>query len=468
MAAFPGASAPVVGENMTDIVRADGHVWLKYGQKNIHNTSIIRCYYKCYSSKNKPACRAKKTVDYDRRLPILSATTLTNYTNRSHNHPTPLISQGSCPSNAADSSSVAQECSPNAELCAAKSSSCNPSTAVVANHNSLASPPNSAGTRPEPSALASSAPSRGELPRGGSASSGGVVSSSVEASSARPDSLSDAGAETIVANLLPQSFAFSGSSESAALAPSPAISSLFDSCESLSTESGNLSHFFAENHSLGGRWPCAQKRVRLTPSNEATSTEDVCYSAGYHSRPSSRVFEALSADLGQTFHPEPCSPPTADAAADDVSFGLPLTGISFEDGLAAASPEEARPRGLAHADISFEDFLSELSPTELCSDDFWSEEPPWLEAADVSPSWGASGRSDGSSSDDSQEPHRIHLKRSASAMVTGTTEAGILDGNNTGHACVPWPMPKSNSAHSVFSFLGGGDTLSVSDLMKHL
>ncbi|CAI7848364.1 unnamed protein product [Closterium sp. NIES-54] len=403
---------------MTDIVRADGHLWLKYGQKNIHNTSIIRCYYKCYSSKNKPPCRAKKTVDYDRRLPISSSTTQTN--------------------------------------------------AVVTNHNSLASPSNSAAAQPEPSTPARSGVSKGELPIG-PASSGGIVSSAVEADRAESVSLSRGAAAAIVENLLPQSDALTGSRELAALTPPPrAIPSSppFNSCES-ATESGNLSHFFAENDSLGGRWPYAEKRVRLTPSDEAASTEDTRNSAGYHWLPSSRVFETLSADLDQMLYPEPCSPPTADAAADDVSFGLPLTGVSFEDGHVAASPEEARPRGLVHADISFEDFLSELTP-ELCSESFRCEEPPWLEAADVSPSRRASGWSDGSSSDDSQEPHRIHLNRIASAMLPGTTEAGILDGSNPGHACVPWPMSKSSSAHSVFSFLGGGDTLSVSDLMKHL
>ncbi|CAI7848148.1 unnamed protein product [Closterium sp. NIES-54] len=434
---------------MTDIVRADGHMWLKYGQKNIHNTSTIRCYYKCYSSKNKPPCRAKKTVDYDRRLPISSSTTNTKYSNRSHNHSIPLnhpndaIAQGSCPSHSAESSS------------------CNP-TAVVTTDNSLASPPSSAGTRPEPYALASNTPSSGELPIITPASCEGVVSSSLEPVPVRPDSLSNGAELAIAANRLPQIFAFSGSSESAALTLSSAIppSLSFSSCESLPTESGNLSHLFTEADSLGGRWPCAEKRVRLTPSDEATSTEDTSNSAGYHWLPSTRVFETLSADLDQMLYPEPCSPPTADAAADDVSFGLPLTGVSFEDGLVAASPEEL---WLAHADISF---LPEMSP-KLCSDSFWYEEPPWLEAADVSPSWGASGWSDGSSSDDGQEPHLIHLKRSASAMLPGTTEAGILDGSNPGYSCVPWPMPKSSSTHSVFSFLGGGDTLSVSDLMKH-
>ncbi|CAI5978980.1 unnamed protein product [Closterium sp. NIES-64] len=475
MAAFPGASAPVaVGENMTDIVRADGHMWLKYGQKNIHNTSIIRCYFKCYSSKNKPACRAKKTVDYDRRLPISSATTQTKYTNRSHNHSIPLncdgssdaLGQGPYPSNAAHSSSaVALECAPSS----ANSSSCK-LTAVVTTNSSLTSPPSRAGIRPEPSALASSsALTRAKFPIRPTIS-GGVISSSVEADPAWSDSPSDdAAAATIAANLLPQSVAFTSSSESAAVTPpSPAMppSLPFNSCGSAS-ESGSLSHFFAENESLGGHSLCAEKRVRLTPSDEAASTENASNSAGEHWPTSSRIFEALSADLDQRFHPEACSPPTADAAARDNSFGLPVTGFSFEDGLAAASPEEARPRGLAHADISFEDFLSDLSP-ELCSDDFWCEEPPWLEAADVSPPWGSSGWSAGSSFVDSQEPYSIGLKRSASAMLTGATEAGILDESNPGHACAPWPMPKSSSAHSVFSFLGGGDTLSVSDLMKHL
>ncbi|CAI5934939.1 unnamed protein product [Closterium sp. NIES-64] len=471
MAAFPGASAPAaVGENMTDIVRADGHMWLKYGQKNIHNTSIIRCYFKCYSSKNKPACRAKKTVDYDRRLPISSATTQTKYTNRSHNHSIPLncdgssdaLGQGPYPSNAAHSSSaVALECAPSS----ANSSSCN-LTAVVTTNSSLTSPPSRAGIRPEPSALASSSVlTRAKFPIRPTIS-GGVISSSVEADPAWSDSpLDDAAAATIAANLLPQSVAFTSSSESAAATPpSPAMppSLPFNSCGSAS-ESGSLSHFFAENDSLGGHSLCAEKRVRLTPSDEAASTENASNSAGEPWPTSSRIFEALSADLDQRFHPEACSPPTADAAARDNSFGLPVKGFSFEDGLAAASPEEARPRGLAHADISFEDFLSDLSP-ELCSDNFWCEEPPWLEAADVSPPWGSSGLSAGSSSVDSQEPHSIGLKRSASAMLTGATEAGILDESNPGHACAPWPMPKSSSAHSVFSFLGGGDTLSRSFL----
>ncbi|GJP60268.1 hypothetical protein CLOP_g17479 [Closterium sp. NIES-67] len=80
-ASAAGHASSAMEENMQDIVRADGYLWLKYGQKNVHNSHTIRCYYKCYCSKNKPPCPAKKTVDYDRRLPISMSTTRTNYTN---------------------------------------------------------------------------------------------------------------------------------------------------------------------------------------------------------------------------------------------------------------------------------------------------------------------------------------------------------------------------------------------------
>ncbi|GJP31615.1 hypothetical protein CLOM_g14417 [Closterium sp. NIES-68] len=104
-------------ESMQDIVRADGYLWLKYGQKNMHNSHTIRCYYKCYCSKNKPPCPAKKTVDYDRRLPISTSTTRTNHTNRSHNHRSPL----NCSS---DTSSTGQGCSRNRSCGASTAQGC--------------------------------------------------------------------------------------------------------------------------------------------------------------------------------------------------------------------------------------------------------------------------------------------------------------------------------------------------------
>ncbi|GJP50150.1 hypothetical protein CLOM_g9287 [Closterium sp. NIES-68] len=112
-----GAASSAMEESMQDIVRADGYLWLKYGQKNMHNSHSIRCYYKCYCSKNKPPCPAKKTVDYDRRLPISTSTTRINHTNRSHNHRAPL----NCSS---DTSSTGQGCSLNRSCGASTAQGC--------------------------------------------------------------------------------------------------------------------------------------------------------------------------------------------------------------------------------------------------------------------------------------------------------------------------------------------------------
>ncbi|GJP75433.1 hypothetical protein CLOP_g5881 [Closterium sp. NIES-67] len=126
-----GAASLAMEESMQDIVRADGYLWLKYGQKNMHNSHTIRCYYKCYCSKNKPPCPAKKTVDYDRRLPISTSTTRINHTNRSHNHRAPLncssdtscTGQG-CSLNHSCGASTAQGCSLNRSCGAATAQGC--------------------------------------------------------------------------------------------------------------------------------------------------------------------------------------------------------------------------------------------------------------------------------------------------------------------------------------------------------
>ncbi|CAI5949682.1 unnamed protein product [Closterium sp. NIES-65] len=99
--------APQVEESVIDagmmqeIVRADGYIWLKYGQKHVHDTYITRCYYRCSCSRSQSSCTAKKTVEYDRRRDYMLSTIHINYSSPHHNHPPPLekriCEEPSCP-----------------------------------------------------------------------------------------------------------------------------------------------------------------------------------------------------------------------------------------------------------------------------------------------------------------------------------------------------------------------------------
>ncbi|CAI7859430.1 unnamed protein product [Closterium sp. NIES-53] len=114
-------------EEMTRAVHGtDGHMWLKYGQKQLARfPSTIRCYYRCasyFSSK----CAMKKTVDMDMRRPLSPATVTIAYSGGSHNHPQPPhdLLQGQqqveCPDNSA--ASVREDGGEEAGKCLATSS----------------------------------------------------------------------------------------------------------------------------------------------------------------------------------------------------------------------------------------------------------------------------------------------------------------------------------------------------------
>ncbi|GJP30969.1 hypothetical protein CLOM_g7530 [Closterium sp. NIES-68] len=84
--------------SLTDVVNADGHTWLKYGEKRISKNTVMRSYYKCSWSRALQPCRATKTVDTDPRRPQRAVVRV----HGSHNHaPGAACPRSACPRSAA-------------------------------------------------------------------------------------------------------------------------------------------------------------------------------------------------------------------------------------------------------------------------------------------------------------------------------------------------------------------------------
>ncbi|GJP61135.1 hypothetical protein CLOP_g18335 [Closterium sp. NIES-67] len=72
-------------QKLVEIVARDGHHWLKYGEKPLMRTGIIRAYYRCGFTNKGAGCPAKKTIDRNPDAVVTEENVQVSYSNN-HNH----------------------------------------------------------------------------------------------------------------------------------------------------------------------------------------------------------------------------------------------------------------------------------------------------------------------------------------------------------------------------------------------